>query len=771
MFPQSRASRALIILAVLAISALAAWQLKGLRFDTSLDVWFVEADPNLKAYHEFLDIFESDQIIIVTWDDPGLWTPEGMEALRRYSDEIATMDYVQEVRSLATANEIIAEPGLLSVQPLWDPDAEEPQDLQALKARVLNDELFVGKLVDAEGRYAAVIVTIEHHLEDSHYKIVMSEEFRQLGDRIEAERGQPVHLAGPPILDDAFFRYTSADLMKIFPMMVFAIVLVILVLFRTWRALMLPLLVVGGSALWTTGLMGAFGIHITVVHNIIYPLILGLAIASSIHVTSRTLIHRGLGKDPIESAHRGLVDLFAPCFYTTLTTVGGLLSLWVGDLKPVREFGALSASGAVFALVLTYLLGPILLPLLPQPKAKPPKIADDAVSTQEWQSQKLRERTDNILDRFLLRLTLLSERKAKTVVVIAAVVVLVALAGLPRLKTGANVLEYFHKDDRVRVDALFVDEHLGGTTTLEIFIDTGEPDGIKEPAVLSAMHTIAEYMETLEGVGGTVSLADFVRELRRVQRGGAEEERRVPDTRAEVSQLLLMLDDPTELERMADFDFARGRITATVQMSQVTSLTRHIPELEERLDAAFGPLGVEASATGQSRLIHNMEKYLLSTMVNSLGLAFLLVGVLMAIALRSVKLGAFSMIPNVAPIAVALGTMAWIGMRLDPATATTGAVALGLVVDDTLHYLHQFREWAHKGVSIEEATERTIRVTGRALVMTTVILVAAFASMLVASFTPNNNFGLLSAYTITLALAADLVVLPAAIALIKPRFG
>ncbi len=771
MYPESRGSHALIILAVLMISALAAWQLTGIRFDTSLDVWFVEADPNLKAYHEFLDIFESDQIVIVAWEDPDLWTPEGMEALRRYSDEIEAMQYVQDVRSLATTSEIIAEPGLLAVRPMWDPDADEPQDLTALKARILDDEMYVGKLVDAEGRYAAVMVTVEHHLEDSTYKIEMAEKFRLLGDRIQADRGHPVHLAGPPILDDAFFRYTSADLLKILPMMVFAIIGVIFVLFRTWRALLLPLMVVAGSTLWTTGLMGAFGIHITVVHNIIYPLILGLAIASSIHVTSRTLIHRGLGKDPTESARRGLLDLFAPCFYTTLTTVGGLLSLWVGDLKPVREFGALAACGAIFALILTYMLGPILLPLLPQPRSKPPKVADDAMSTQEWQAKRTKDRTDNILDRFLLRLTLLSERRAKLVVVLGVLVVLGSLAGLPRLKTGANVLEYFHKNDRVRVDAEFVDQNLGGTTTLEIFLDTGKPDGIKEPAVLKEMQKIADYMEGLEGVGGTISLADFVGELRRVQRGGEEVERRVPDTRAEVSQLLLMLDDPSELERMADFDFARGRITATVQMSKVTSLTQHLDDLEGRLDAAFTPLGVKASATGQSRLIHNMEKYLLSTMVNSLGLAFLLVGVLMAFALRSVKLGAFSMIPNVAPIAVALGSMAWIGMRLDPATATTGAVALGLVVDDTLHYLHQFREWAVRGVSLEEATERTIRVTGRALVMTTVILVAAFCSMLVASFTPNNNFGLLSAYTITLALVADLVVLPAAIALIKPRFG
>lgn len=753
MYPASRTSRALIVAVILAISAVAGWQATNLRFDTSLDVYFVETDADLVAYHEFLDVFSTDQVVVMAWSDPELWTPEGMEALHRFTEEVAALDDVREARSLATASEVHAEPGLLTVTPLWDPDADEPPDLDALKARVLADDMFVGALINEAGDVPAILATIEHRLEDNAYKIALAGKMRALGERITAERGAPVAVAGPPVLDDAFFRYVRGDLMKIFPMMVLAIVVVVLFLFRTVRALLLPSGVVLLSCLWVTGLMGALDIGITVVHNIIYPLILGLGIASSIHVTSRAVLLRGEGASADEAAEQSLRALFAPCFYTTLTTVGGLMSLWAGSLKPVREFGALSATGAVLALALTYALGPLLLPYLPGPKEAP---RDDGGAR-------------GALDALLVKLSLLAERRPGTVILVAVAAMGLSLAGLPRLQTGANVLEYFHEGERVRTDVLFVDSHMSGTTTLEVYIETDSRDRIKDPDVLAAMAAIQEWMEDLDGIGVTVSIADFVAELRKAQRGGAEAERRVPDTRAEVSQLLLMLDDPAELERMVDFEFQRARITAPVQISKVTTLTTHIPELEERLDAAFGPLGIEASATGQSRLIHNMERYLLQTMVRSLGLAFLLVSVFMAFALRSVKLGLFSMIPNVLPIGFTLGVMAWTGVRLDPGTATTGAVALGLVVDDTLHFLHQFRENVGGDVSLAEATRKTLRVTGRALVMTTVILVTAFGSMLVASFTPNNNFGLLSALTISLALVADLIVLPAALALIKPR--
>ena len=335
---------------------------------------------------------------------------------------------------------------------------------------------------------------------------------------------------------------------------------------------------------------------------------------------------------------------------------------------------------------------------------------------------------------------------------------------------GANPLNYFRAQDPVRLELEFVDDRLGGSTSVEVLVDTGKPDGLKDPAVLQGMLRVQDFLADIEGVGTSVSMADYVMELRQAMRGGAEEERLLPADRAEVAQLLLLLDDPQELERLADFGFQRGRINSTVEMSRADDLAGELEAVEALVDEAF-PEGVRALVTGLSKLISNMETYLLDSQIKSLSLAFVLVLVLMVVAMRSVRLGLFAMVPNLLPIVWVLGGMGWTGLALDPGTVMTGAVALGLVVDDTVHFLHFFRERIQLGDPIEEATRRTLLETGRAIVMTSVILCAGFWLMCAASFRPNIYFGLLCGAAIALALGAVLVVLPAALAVIRPRLG
>jgi len=329
-------------------------------------------------------------------------------------------------------------------------------------------------------------------------------------------------------------------------------------------------------------------------------------------------------------------------------------------------------------------------------------------------------------------------------------------------------MNYFRDDDPVRTDLVYVDEHLAGATSLEVFIDTGAIDGIKSPGVLRKMERIQDFLEQLEGVGATVSLADYVKEMNRAMRGGDDADRRIPDTRAEVAQLLLMLDDPRDLESLVDFDFQRARISATMRLSQSETLVAEVPGIEALLAREF-PSPMAASATGMSKLISNMEVYLLRSQLRSLGYAFLTVLFFMTLALRSLRLGLLSMIPNVLPIGMALGLMGWLDIPLDPGTAMTGAVALGLVVDDTVHFLHHFRERTLLGDDLGTATRITLHDTGRAITMTSIILVAGFWLLTLASFQPNIYFGLLCGIAILLALLANLVVLPAVLALVRPR--
>ncbi len=741
----------LAVLVVTAVTGAFAWQV---GFDNSIEVWFLEKDPDLVSYREFTQAFDSDQIVVLAFEDEELWTEAGLERLRALGEATLTVERVEEVRSIVTINQVVSEPGVLTVKPLYDP--EDPPDPATLRERVMGDGLLVGTLVNEAGTVAAVIVTVDHLMGETHLKRVLARDLRAMLDPFEEEHAVHIRAAGPTLLDDAFLRHTERDFLLIMPLMVLVIVLTILVLFHSLRALVLPLAVVSLASCWVTGFTVMLGQELTIIHGIIYPMILGIGIATSVHLLSRTLLLRHQGAEPKEAGYGALRQLLTPSFFTAATTVAGLSSLNLSTLAPLKQFGQAGAFGVLAAFVLNYALGPWLLPWL---AAKEPVGGGRS------------GRLDRMWARWDKALTALGElalNRAGRVMAVSVLAAVTGLAGLLWLETGSNPVEYFHERDPVRQDLEFIDDQLAGTTRLEVIVDTGSVDGAKEPEVLRDLETVQEWLGTIEGVGAAVSLADYVKELRQALRGGAEADAVIPDDRREVAQLLLMLDDPEEVEALVDFDFRKARITTTVRASMADDLTERIVDLDTLLEETFTE-PTSAHSTGMSKLIANMDRYLLRSATRSMGLAFVTVLLFMALALRSVRLGLFSMIPNILPVALVIGIMGWVGIRLDPGTTMIGAVALGLVVDNTVHFLHHLRKRVHAGDDIHDAVVDTLMKTGRAVVTTSVVLILGFELMLLASFNPNIYFGLLTGLAIAIALVADLVVLPAALVLIKPK--
>ncbi len=737
------------LLAVLAVTVFAAFNALSVTFDPSIEVYFLEGDETVAAYHTFLDTFASDQIVVVAYSDDDLWTADGLAFLHRMSDELGKHEHVQHVRSVTTLVDVVAQPGSLTTRVYYDPD--DPPEPRSLREWVLGNELLRGSVISEDGKTVALFLTIDHLLDDPMGRIRLARSLRERATELLAERGVSLHISGGAILDESFIGHTARDVLLTFPLMGLVIIVAILVLFRTWRALPLPLAVVGLSCLWTAGAMGLFGYRMTIIHSIVFPMLMGIGIASSVHVLSRAMLLRRQGVAAKEAGEQSLRGLLAPCFFTTLTTVAGMSSLLFTTMRPLRQVGVLAGFGVSMALVLTYALGPWLLPLLPQPKPE-----GDAM--EGWWKR---------WDAGMTRLGVFTQKRAKAIVVVAALVFGAMLYGLQFLQVGTNPIHYFLEDDPVRIDVDFIDDRLAGASTIEVFVDVPRDDAFKEPETLQKLAEVQEFLEGLDGVGETFSVAEYVMELRQAMRGGKEEERRLPESKAEISQLLLMIDDPENLERLVDFTFRKARVNATIKLSDSELLQSKVREVEASLQERFTG-DATAMVTGQSKLISNMNKYMLRSTQRSMGAAFGLVLVFMMLALRSLRLGIFSMIPNVMPIGVTLGLMAWVGIRLDPGTTMIGAVALGLVVDDTVHFLHHFRERLLAGDEVPDAIQHTLHDAGRAIVMTSAILTSAFWLMLLSSFYPNIYFGLLCGLTILLALVADLVVLPAALAL-APR--
>lgn len=739
-----------LVTAVLGVLAL------RIGFDNSIEVYFLKDDPDILSYRRFIETFETDQVIVLAWRDEDLWTDEGLRFAWDVGEAALQIPHVGKVRSIVTIPDVVAEPGVLSLRPMYDP--ADPPDPAELKAKLLGSELTRGKLVSEDGIVLAVVLTVDALMGETHLKRSLAADVRDLAERFEKQRPVDMAAGGATLTDDAFLRHTERDFAVLIPLMAILIVAIVMALFQTWRALVLPMAVVAIGCVWVTGTSVLFGARLTIIHGILYPMLLAVGVATSVHLLSRTLLLRAQGAEPRDASDTALRELLEPAFYAAATTVAGLCSLNFSSLAPLRQFGQLGSFGVAATFALSYALGPWLLPWL-------------AAATPAGSSG--RHRLDSIWRRWdagLTRLGDLAQRRARRVLSIAFLTALVGLAGVALLEVGNNPLQYFLERDPVRQDIEFIDARLAGTAQLEVVVDTGEQDGVKDPRVLEGLRRVEEWLEAKEGVGAVLSVADYVMELRRVLRGGAEQERRIPDSRAEVAQILLMLDDPEEVQQLVDFDFRKARIRTTVRYSQASGLTDRIPELEALAAEQFQP-PVVVEVTGMSKLIANMDRYLLRSAIWSVASSFLTVLVFMVLALRSFRLGLFAMIPNLLPVVMVLGFMGWVRIRLDPGTVMIGAVVLGLVVDNTLHFLHVLKMRLRGGDGLHAAVAGTLLVTGRAIVTSAVILALGFWLMLLASFLPNINFGLLSGLAIAFGLLACLVVLPAALVVVKPELG
>jgi predicted RND superfamily exporter protein len=576
------------------------------------------------------------------------------------------------------------------------------------------------------------------------YKIDLLYEIRKIVKEEEAKSGKRFSIAGTAVLDDAMFRYNETDQALLLPLMLLIIVGAMFFMFRRVGMTLLPLLVVILSVVWAYGFLVLLGYEINLISVILGPLLLAVAIADSMHIVTGYLQKTAAGRwDKIECIERSFSEVAAPCLMASLTTSLGMLSLMSADLAPIREFGLVAAGGVMFAFIITVLLLPILLSALPVPK---------------WgRADQFRAGSFATLLGWLGRWR---RGRATAILLVCAAAIIPAGLLLARLTVGTNSLDYFRKNDPVRVETEWIDSAIGGTTSLEFFIDGGREGALKEPDLLRRMERFQEYLEGLDGVTGVYSAVDLVKTLNRSFHDGDERMFAIPDSAVEVAQQLLIIEGSEDLEGFLSYDYSKGRISARIEINASHEISLKMPEIEERMLEIFGDAAT-VTATGWIYLMYNMEGYLLSSQIKSFLLAFIVIAVAIIVMLRSLRLGLLAMIPNMLPILLTMGLMPLFDIHLDVGTVMIAGIALGLVVDDSIHFLSRLKVEEGRTPDVRDAIEAAIIETGRPIIFTSIVLSLGFLIFVFASFNPIIHFGILSALVIMLALVFDLVVLPA----------
>ena len=738
--------RYVVTASTLLLAGVVASGASGIEFKNDYRYFFTGENPQLVAYEALQKVYtKNDNVLIVVAPKSGrVFEAETLDAVEALTERAWKIPFASRVDSVTNFQHTNAEEDDLHVADLVPKGRTHRQaELRGYEMAALGEPLLVSRLISADGRVTAVNVQLELKGERPDEATESAAAARQIAAAIEAEfPGIETHITGMAMLSNAFFEASMQDMSTLIPLM-YAILLITLLLFlRSGTATATTLLVIALSAATGMGFAGWMGIPITPPSAMAPTMILTLAVADSVHILV-TLFQRMRAGD---TKHTALTESLrvniGPVFLTTLTTAIGMLSMNFSDVRPFRDLGNIATVGVAAAFVYSVVLFPAIISIVPLTvKVRP-------ASTNEW-SHRLAE--------FVIR-----RRTALLVGALASFGVLTAL--VPQNELNDQFVEYFDDSFAFRRDTDFTTEHLTGIYQLEFSLRANGSGGISEPAYLAKVEAFSRWFKAQPGVMHVSTLTDTMKRLSKNMHGDDPAAYRIPETRDLSAQYLLLyemsLPFGLDLNNQIDVDKSATRFTVTTDQLTATAFLnlakRGEAWLENNTDASMHTV---ASSTGL--MFAQISGRNIRSMLTGTLIALGLISIIMGFALRSAKYGALSLLPNLVPAAAAFGLWALIDGRIDLGLSVVATVSLGIVVDDSVHFLSKYvRARRERGVDALDAIRYAFSTVGSALVVTSFVLVAGFMVLSTSPFGMNSGMGLLTAITLVVALVADLLFLP-----------
>jgi len=569
-----------------------------------------------------------------------------------------------------------------------------------------------------------------------------------------------IYLTGSAVIAGTLKQSMRADTKQFIQKMVVVIILVLFLLFKRLSGVFLPIIAVLFTVISTLSMMAMSGAPFTIVTQIMPSFLLAVITSGVIHLLAIFYKDFTESKNTKASLRYAMGHSGLAIVMTSLTTAAGLWSFSFSDVAPVADLGTFASLGVLVGLLFTLVLVPALLSVM-KIKHKPAK-QDPHGNTK--------------MDALLLGISNIATGYPKAIVAVSALIILVAIFFASQLRFSHLPLNWFPEDSPSRVATEVVDDKLRGSITLEVIIDTGKENGLYEPNVLNKIEKSSAYLDSIQTdayfVGKTLSLVDVIKETNKALNENKSEFYAIPQNRDLIAQELFLFENSgsDDLQDFVSSDFSKARLTVKVPYVDALAYNQFINQVQTQLDKEFEGIA-KVSLTGVSVLLATiMEKSIYSSAVSYV-LAFGLISIMMVVLIGNLKIGLISMIPNVLPILFLSTIMVVLDMPLDMFTMLIGAIALGLAVDDTVHFMHNFRRYELEYNDVDKAVRLTLLGTGRAIVVTSIVLSLGFLVLTTATMSNMFNFGILTASAIFIALLADFFLVPAILKLMIHNKG
>ncbi len=718
-----------------------------LKIDPSLEAMTVEHSAAKKSYKKFIDTYGTDEFMVVAAKVPhgDVFTTGRLSKIASLSKELAALPGVMEVVSLPTTCIVRPTKSGVDVEPLFGNPPNDIDALDKLRREALSNPLLLGSIISKDGKTAVWFVFPDLRDDDStKTRIDLFNGVKAATEKYLDEF--EVHFEGIPTVKCYMVRCIQRGIILFGAASALILGLVLFLTFRSIRGVVLPGLVVGLALLWTLGIMGATGGVMDSISSLIFALVTVVGVGDTIHVLVHYLEEYFRLGNKKEAVLMTMRRMFAPCLITSITTSIGFLSLMTIDIPPIATFGKYAATGVMSAFIISIILAPAILVLMSNPAA---------IHKRKYHS--------GFIGRGLSSLAGFNKERKKGILLVSLLIAIMAIVGISRIRVETRVSEFFHPWSDIVKGYKFLEANVSPPVPIEIIFE-GEEGVFLKPDIWRRIEKLQEELLEIPLVKRVDSYCDILKELNWALKGGSVfgGKREIPGSSRAIAQFSMLFQDgsPETFERFMGNNYDKAHISVRIIDSGSKEQIEVIGEIEKLLKKHI-PKKIKFEVSGGTVVFVSAVQELTKGQIRSLVLALWVITLLITLIFKSIKIGLLSMIPNVLPILVMLGIMGWLDFPLDTNTVMIGPITLGIAVDDTIHYIMRYKRELAKGHSAENAMRETLSTTGRALVSTSVILTLGFAITIFSSFRPQSILGGLGGLTIMMALAADLILLPA----------
>ena len=739
--------RLFVVATIGVLTAIALWSAAHGVVASSLEKMFFGDSPAYTRYVERVEQFGTEEVNAFGFEEDAPLGPDALDRLERLVDRLDDHPEIDRVYSLLDAQEIQSDETTLTIEAYVAQARRDPAQSDALLNALRSDAFAAGLVISEDGGGTALMVEIRP---DANRAAEALPELRQaILDAFEAEGFalSEIRSAGTMVNINASVEATNYSIQTIFPWVVVVLLIAVWLMFRRlWPAVMSSLVSLIAVA-WTIGFAVFIENEINVMISLVPVVILVVGFSDVVHLCSAYLLELGNGLSKKDAILRSAEDVGRACVFTSATTFVGFVCLSFVPTPMFRVMGVVLGFGVAAALLLAMTLVPILFSWMPEPKP----LRGGATSL-----------VQRGLDALLAASHRLSVGRPWWVIGGFAVVTALSVYGASDLRIEADFAQRLSPGSDLRQDLDWFTEEFRGTSALDVIISVPERDGLLDPATFRQIAEFQEQLEALESVHQALSLVDLMKDLYAAyapERAAADP---IPESRAALAQLLALFEggNGQDLDRMVDFNRQMMRITLRMAQDGVTDHSIAGEAVLSIADRTFDDQ-VEVEVSGLLYLLGDWVREIIAGQQFGLSVSFVLITLMMWIALGAPRVALVSMFPNVFPLLVLIGYVGGTWDYVDSDTLAVALLAIGIGVDDTIHFLVRFRVEQERTEDTQKALARTFAFAGRAIVMTTLILGLGFAPFITSDYYSTRMMGILLPLCLFVAVAADLLLVPA----------